>query len=165
MRRFTFILILLLFAGLDARSVPDTTEEGPGTTMRFVNYGSADGLPSNTVYAIAQDESGVLWIGTRNGLASFDGRRFCVPKDVQAFCASEKQHAEILDEHPLDREERLMLGLRLSDGVPEHDLTDAARHRIPPLMQAGYLSRTAGGNIALTPKGFAVSNAVIAELI
>ena len=95
----------------------------------------------------------------------FDGRRFCVPKDVQAFCASEKQHAEILDEHPLDREERLMLGLRLSDGVPEHDLTDAARRRIPPLMQAGYLSRTAGGNIALTPKGFAVSNAVIAELI
>ena len=76
MRRFTFILILLLSAGLDARSVPDTTEEGPGTTMRFVNYGSADGLPSNTVYAIAQDESGVLWIGTRNGLASFDGRRF-----------------------------------------------------------------------------------------
>ena len=43
---------------------------------RFLNYSAADGLPSNTVYAIAQDDDGVLWIGTRNGLASFDGSRF-----------------------------------------------------------------------------------------
>ena len=45
-------------------------------TPRFVNYSAADGLPSNTVYAIAQDADGVLWVGTRNGLASFDGSRF-----------------------------------------------------------------------------------------
>ena len=95
----------------------------------------------------------------------FDGRRFCVPKDVQAFCAAGRQPVEILDEHPLDREERLMLGLRLTDGVPEDALTDAAKRRIPPLLQAGYLCRTERGNIALTPEGFAVSNAVIAELI
>ena len=43
---------------------------------RFVNYSAADGLPSNTVYAITQDADGVLWVGTRNGLASFDGVRF-----------------------------------------------------------------------------------------
>ena len=43
---------------------------------RFVNYGAADGLPSNTVYALAQDADGTLWVGTRNGLASFDGKRF-----------------------------------------------------------------------------------------
>ena len=43
---------------------------------RFVNYSAADGLPSNTVYAIAQDADGMLWVGTRNGLASFDGSRF-----------------------------------------------------------------------------------------
>ncbi len=45
-------------------------------TPRFVNYSAADGLPSNTVYAITQDQDGVLWVGTRNGLASFDGSRF-----------------------------------------------------------------------------------------
>ena len=45
-------------------------------TPRFVNYSAADGLPSNTVYAITQDTDGVLWVGTRNGLASFDGSRF-----------------------------------------------------------------------------------------
>ena len=43
---------------------------------RFISYSAADGLPSNTVYAIAQDQDGVLWVGTRNGLASFDGTRF-----------------------------------------------------------------------------------------
>lgn len=47
-----------------------------GPTPRFVNYSAADGLPSNTVYAITQDADGVLWVGTRNGLASFDGVRF-----------------------------------------------------------------------------------------
>lgn len=95
----------------------------------------------------------------------FGGRRFCVPKDVQAFCAAGRQPVEILDDHPLDREERLMLGLRLTDGVPESALTDAAKRCIPPLLQAGYLCRTEAGRIALTPEGFAVSNAVIAELI
>ena len=44
-----------------------------GPTPRFVNYTAADGLPSNTVYAVTQDAEGALWIGTRNGLARFDG--------------------------------------------------------------------------------------------
>ncbi len=43
---------------------------------RFLNYSAADGLPSNTVYAIAQGADGALWIGTRNGLARFDGMHF-----------------------------------------------------------------------------------------
>jgi len=35
---------------------------------RLVNYSAADGLTSNTVYAIVQDTDGILWAGTRNGL-------------------------------------------------------------------------------------------------
>ena len=42
---------------------------------RLMNYGSSSGLPSNTVYAIAQDAQGNLWLGTRNGLCRFDGSR------------------------------------------------------------------------------------------
>ena len=90
--------------------------------------------------------------------------RFCVPKDIEAFITAEHQPVEILDEHPLDREERLMLALRLTEGVPEAELSAKARRRIPALLQAGYLRRE-GERIALTPEGFAVSNAVIAELI
>ena len=43
---------------------------------RFVNYSAADGLPSNTVYAVTQDQDGVLWVGTRGGLSRFDGVQF-----------------------------------------------------------------------------------------
>ena len=48
---------------------------------RFLNYGSADGLPSGSVYAITQDADGFLWLGTRNGLCRFDGIRFQTWKD------------------------------------------------------------------------------------
>ena len=64
MRRFSVILLLLLSCTLWAQE------------PRLVNYSAADGLPSNTVYAITQDADGVLWVGTRNGLASFDGVQF-----------------------------------------------------------------------------------------
>lgn len=35
-----------------------------------------DGLPQNTISAIAQTPDGYLWLGTREGLARFDGLRF-----------------------------------------------------------------------------------------
>ncbi len=46
-----------------------------------------DGLPHNTVQAIAQTLDGYLWIGTRDGLARFDGTKFIVfdSKNVSAI--------------------------------------------------------------------------------
>lgn len=47
---------------------------GDGTITRYAfSEGSADGLPSNTILALAFDAQGVLWIGTDAGLARFDG--------------------------------------------------------------------------------------------
>ena len=70
MRRFAVISVLLMLALLpDAWSMP-------GAAGRFVNYSAADGLPSNTVYAITQSVDGSLWVGTRGGLSRFDGVRF-----------------------------------------------------------------------------------------
>jgi ligand-binding sensor domain-containing protein/signal transduction histidine kinase len=37
-----------------------------------------NGLPQNTVHAIAQTKDGYIWIGTEEGLARFDGIRFTV---------------------------------------------------------------------------------------
>src|SRR5512141_2565836 len=37
-----------------------------------------DGLPQGTVQAIAQTRDGYLWVGTRDGLARFDGATFTV---------------------------------------------------------------------------------------
>lgn len=37
---------------------------------------SEDGLPNNTIFGLAQTPDGYLWLGTRTGLARFDGVRF-----------------------------------------------------------------------------------------
>src|SRR6187455_1799949 len=42
-------------------------------TPRLRSIGVADGLPSSTVAALALDRAGYLWIGTRDGLARYDG--------------------------------------------------------------------------------------------
>ena len=39
------------------------------TPYKFVHYNKTNGLPSNTVHAIQQDEDGNLWISTNNGLS------------------------------------------------------------------------------------------------
>ncbi|MCF8361823.1 MAG: response regulator [Prolixibacteraceae bacterium] len=38
----------------------------------FVNYDINDGLPSNAVHAILEDDNGFLWISTNKGLSKFD---------------------------------------------------------------------------------------------
>jgi len=42
------------------------------------SWGTEAGLPQNTVNAIVQTRDGYLWLGTRDGLAHFDGLRFTV---------------------------------------------------------------------------------------
>lgn len=45
---------------------------------QIVNYSAASGLPSNEVTSIAEDDMGMMWFGTTNGLARFDGYEFKV---------------------------------------------------------------------------------------
>lgn len=42
------------------------------------SYTVQDGLPHSTVFCSYQDEEGLIWFGTDNGLASFDGQGFMV---------------------------------------------------------------------------------------
>jgi ligand-binding sensor domain-containing protein/signal transduction histidine kinase len=44
----------------------------------FNSWTSEDGLPQNTVMAIAQTSDGYLWLGTEEGLARFDGVNFTI---------------------------------------------------------------------------------------
>jgi ligand-binding sensor domain-containing protein len=39
-------------------------------------YSVADGIVSNSAYALLQDRNGILWIGTENGLTRYDARSF-----------------------------------------------------------------------------------------
>ena len=47
-----------------------------------------DGLPHSAVNAIAQDETGFIWLGTQDGLARYDGNRFEVLKSDEDNLAS-----------------------------------------------------------------------------
>jgi diguanylate cyclase (GGDEF)-like protein len=51
-------------------------EHRDGERARFRRYGVADGLPDQTIDALASDARGTLWVGTNRGIASRDGERF-----------------------------------------------------------------------------------------
>ncbi|MFW6113640.1 MAG: coproporphyrinogen III oxidase, partial [Actinomycetota bacterium] len=72
------------------------------------------------------------------------------------------QSIEIISELE-EREEEVMLGLRTSRGVPESLLPGAGRS-LCYLKEEGLLQKK-GERIVLTPRGMAVSNAVIAEVL
>ncbi|HEV2480899.1 MAG TPA: histidine kinase [Puia sp.] len=54
---------------------------GPATLLSaqdhaYVDYSVKDGLAGSTVYAMAQDRQGFIWLGTETGLSRFDGTKF-----------------------------------------------------------------------------------------
>lgn len=59
-----------------------------------------------------------------------------------------------------DREEQILLGLRLNRGIPADWLT-----RDPAPYIVGGFMRRANGRISLTPRGMLVSNTILAELL
>lgn len=59
----------------------------------FRHFTERDGLSDNRVQAIAQDSSGIIWIGTTNGLNRYDGIRF------ETFMP-DAQHPETSIHHP-----------------------------------------------------------------
>lgn len=42
----------------------------------FISYTSENGLPSSTIYRVAEDHDGFLWFTSPMGLSQFDGKRF-----------------------------------------------------------------------------------------
>jgi signal transduction histidine kinase/CheY-like chemotaxis protein/streptogramin lyase len=62
----------------------------------------ADGLPSSDVYALRQDQDGFIWIGTRDGLARYDGLEYKVWRhdpDDPASLASNDVSALLIDQN------------------------------------------------------------------
>lgn len=56
-----------------AQALDPTTDFGDYLLERWT---AEDGLPQITVLTVTQDSRGYLWVGTQNGIARFDGRRF-----------------------------------------------------------------------------------------
>jgi oxygen-independent coproporphyrinogen-3 oxidase len=60
--------------------------------------------------------------------------------------------------------ERVMLGVRLRDGLPTSDLTDAARETLPQLASWGLIERDTE-RVVLTQRGRLMADAVVRELL
>jgi oxygen-independent coproporphyrinogen-3 oxidase len=93
----------------------------------------------------------------------YNGVRFAVKPDIEAFISSEKQPTYITDENPGGSDERLMLGLRLmKQGVKKSDFP-GIDEKASAFVKAGLLEDT-GDKYRLTARGALVSNSIIAEL-
>jgi diguanylate cyclase (GGDEF)-like protein len=68
-------LVLALFAALAAAAAHAASAGDPASASHpFVRaFRDLEGLPQNTVHALALDRDGLLWAGTQDGLASYDG--------------------------------------------------------------------------------------------
>ena len=70
---FSYHLLFLLTACLA------TTLQAAEVTLNFRHLTASEGLPSNWVGALLQDQHGMIWIGTDRGLCRYDGFEFTRP--------------------------------------------------------------------------------------
>ncbi|MDR2622227.1 MAG: response regulator, partial [Dysgonamonadaceae bacterium] len=67
MYKHLLLLLFLLCSGF-AHTAPV-----PAVNYRFMHITGREGLPHQQIEALMQDDKGMLWIGTRNGLSRYDG--------------------------------------------------------------------------------------------
>jgi len=97
----------------------------------------------------------------------YGGTRFAVDKNIETFIKSPLQETYVTEPEPADFAEYAMMRLRLTDGLPfaecekrgVSDIRERAK-LIPP-----DLIKISDSGIALTAKGFLVSNEIITTLL
>lgn len=95
------------------------------------------------------------------------GIRYRIPDSTEAFCASNGSIPPII-EQTVDAQEALreqvLLGLRLSDGIPRSLIPPSAQAFVERLCGEG-LAKLSSDRFSLTAEGFLVSNYVIGVLL
>ena len=89
------------------------------------------------------------------------GKRFYYPRDIKGFINGNEP---IPDGVGGDRVERIMLGLRLCEGVNINFFSGDITEKAKELQKAGFI-KLKDGRISLTDEGMLVSNSIITELI
>jgi oxygen-independent coproporphyrinogen-3 oxidase len=111
------------------------------------------------------------YLGIGPAAHSFLGsRRFSVPRDTEKYISDTENglspYTDFQDGG--DESERLMLSLRLKEGVRLSTLSEDRRNIIlkkaPMLINAGYIE-ISNDILSITEKGFLLSNSIICELI
>lgn len=97
----------------------------------------------------------------------FGGKRYAVSENTEIFLSSIPQRISVTDKDPCTPEERLMLGLRLAEGIDTAAFGEYGcriKSLSKPLIQHGFLKES-GTHISLTLKGCLVSNEIICRLL
>ncbi len=105
------LLLLALLGGLApvARATDGALPGEPLETPRLRRFGTAEGLPSRMVLALAEDRQGHVWAATDGGLARYDGVRLQAWRhDPQVEGSLPGDEVETL---LVDRRDRLWLGI------------------------------------------------------
>src|SRR5579883_783199 len=76
--RFRVSLLALATLAVRLPAEPALDPAQPISRYLHQTWQSAQGLPQNSVFSLAQTSDGYLWVGTEEGLARFDGVRFTV---------------------------------------------------------------------------------------
>ncbi len=96
--------------------------------------------------------------------SDFGGRRFAVARDLDAFLARRAAYSEDAVPSPEERAaERVMLGLRLTRGLPAAELRQA--ENVLRACASHGLAEQSGESWRLTPRGFLVSNEIILRVL
>jgi ligand-binding sensor domain-containing protein len=101
---------------------------------RFYNLTVADGLPGNHVTVIRQDSLGFMWIGTREGLACFDGTRFHtfhhIPGDSSSIAS------DYINDILITNDQTIFVGTK--QGLSIFDHKTFTFEQVPLLFDKGY---------------------------
>lgn len=87
----------LVCAALCCGGLPPAWADESAGLPGVLSLGAGQGLPQQTVFALASDAPGHVWVGTQDGLARWDGRRFerfPLPGDVRDWVT----HLEWVDD-------------------------------------------------------------------
>ena len=72
----TWFGIVLSSVIVTAQAIAPAGTEAQLTSLRFRTWSLEDGMTHDAVYALHQDRSGLIWVGTQAGLLRFDGETF-----------------------------------------------------------------------------------------
>ncbi len=104
----SLLITAAMTASISPPLQPASTNGALATQPFFHTLGAADGLPSSTVWKLAQDRDGFIWIGTADGLARYDGVGFRVYRHDAA--AADSLSGEDVTALFVDRDNRLWCG-------------------------------------------------------
>lgn len=94
----------------------------------------------------------------------YENKRFYSPCSLSSFCKNDLQEKIIVDNNPGNKEEKVMLALRLKKGISlkEYPLKNK---KISEMLCREQLIEIKNQRLFLTAKGFLVSNAVILKIL